>query len=317
MEGRRGEEIPNSMGFGPPQIIQDSPLKLPLAPLFPTQHDRRGNPTVSTRRGSSIFSPTQTLDPPHHHHNLSPPPPQNGSTPNPDPPTSASDSRNQSPPQAPPPPPPPRPAGGVTTTTSSVIRYKECLKNHAASMGGHVVDGCGEFMPSGDDGTPQALRCAACDCHRNFHRREAEGQPQPFHSSHAYNPYSGSHRQTPAHHLQHKHSYPHGFATPPTMVSFGGNSGGAAAVESSSEDLNIFQSGDGAAQPKKRHRTKFRQDQKDRMHELATKLGWRIQKQDEQEVQEFCSEVGVKRQAFKIWMHNNKQAIKKRSSSEI
>lgn len=312
MEGRKGEEIPNPMGFfSPPQIIQDSPLKLPLAPLFPTPHDRRGNPTVSTRRGSSIFSPTQTLDPPHHHHNFSPPPPQiNGPTPNPDPPTSLpSDSRNQSPPQAPPPPPPPV---TTTTSTSSVIRYKECLKNHAASMGGHVVDGCGEFMPSGDDGTPHALRCAACDCHRNFHRREADGQPQPFHSPHAYNPNSGSHRQTAAHH-QLQHSYPQGFATPPTMVSFGG---GAAAVESSSEDLNMFQSSDGAAQAKKRHRTKFRQEQKDRMHEFATKLGWRIQKQEEQEVQEFCSEVGVKRQAFKIWMHNNKQAIKKRSSSE-
>ncbi|KAL0378143.1 UNVERIFIED_CONTAM: Zinc-finger homeodomain protein 6 [Sesamum radiatum] len=103
------------------------------------------------------------------------------------------------------------------------------------------------------------------------------------------------------------------------MVNFGGNSGGAAA-ESSSEDLNMFQSGSGvhaAGQPsfsgsKKRFRTKFSQEQKDRMHEFATKLGWRIQKQDEKEVQEFCSEVGVKRQVFKVWMHNNKQAMKKR-----
>lgn len=59
----------------------------------------------------------------------------------------------------------------VRDTTSS-IRYGECLKNHAASMGGHAVDGCGEFMPSEGQGTPGALKCAACNCHRNFHKKE-------------------------------------------------------------------------------------------------------------------------------------------------
>ncbi|KAL3654042.1 Zinc-finger homeodomain protein [Castilleja foliolosa] len=29
-----------------------------------------------------------------------------------------------------------------------VVTYRECLKNHATSLGGHAVDGCGEFMPS-------------------------------------------------------------------------------------------------------------------------------------------------------------------------
>ena len=48
------------------------------------------------------------------------------------------------------------------------------------------------------------------------------------------------------------------------------------------------------------------------MMEFADKLGWRIQKQDEQEVQQFCAQVGVKRQVFKVWMHNNKQAMKKK-----
>ncbi|GFP80562.1 zinc-finger homeodomain protein 4 [Phtheirospermum japonicum] len=28
-------------------------------------------------------------------------------------------------------------------------------------MGAHVVDGCGKFIPSGEDGTLEALRCAA------------------------------------------------------------------------------------------------------------------------------------------------------------
>ncbi|RYQ80177.1 hypothetical protein Ahy_Scaffold1g106758 isoform I [Arachis hypogaea] len=66
-----------------------------------------------------------------------------------------------------------------------------------------------------------------------------------------------------------------------------------------------------ASASKKRFRTKFTQQQKDRMMEFAEKLGWKIQKHDEQEVQQFCSQVGVKRQVFKVWMHNNKQAIKK------
>ncbi|KAK6154187.1 hypothetical protein DH2020_013826 [Rehmannia glutinosa] len=51
-------------------------------------------------------------------------------------------------------------------------RYKECLKNHAVGIGGHAVDGCGEFIAAGDDGTLESLKCAACNCHRNFHRKE-------------------------------------------------------------------------------------------------------------------------------------------------
>ncbi|KAI9089272.1 hypothetical protein K1719_029551 [Acacia pycnantha] len=162
------------------------------------------------------------------------------------------------------------------------IRYRECLKNHAASMGRHVVDGCGEFTPSGEEGTPQSLRCAACDCHRNFHRKETDG---------------GS--------------------FPPLMMAFGGGGGVA---ESSSEDLNTFQcnkaGGQGSVQAgassKKRFRTRFSHEQKERMMEFAEKLGWRIQKHDEQEVLQFCNQVGVKRQVFKVWMHNNKQAMKKK-----
>ncbi|KAI4375508.1 hypothetical protein MLD38_013368 [Melastoma candidum] len=37
------------------------------------------------------------------------------------------------------------------------VRYRECLKNHAASMGGNATDGCGEFMPIGEEGTIEAL----------------------------------------------------------------------------------------------------------------------------------------------------------------
>ncbi|MCD7456993.1 hypothetical protein HAX54_033808 [Datura stramonium] len=65
---------------------------------------------------------------------------------------------------------------GVSTTIvrKSSVRYRECLKNHAVGIGGHALDGCGEFMPAGEEGTMDALKCAACNCHRNFHRKEAE-----------------------------------------------------------------------------------------------------------------------------------------------
>ncbi|KAL0387260.1 UNVERIFIED_CONTAM: Zinc-finger homeodomain protein 4 [Sesamum radiatum] len=36
------------------------------------------------------------------------------------------------------------------------------LKNYAAVTGGNAADGCGESMPSGEDGTLEALSCSAC-----------------------------------------------------------------------------------------------------------------------------------------------------------
>uniref|UniRef100_A0A368UJC4 ZF-HD dimerization-type domain-containing protein n=1 Tax=Glycine max TaxID=3847 RepID=A0A368UJC4_SOYBN len=64
----------------------------------------------------------------------------------------------------------------VAPPPSMVVSYKECLKNHAASIGGHALDGCGEFMPSSSTvpSDPRSLKCAACGCHRNFHRREPQ-----------------------------------------------------------------------------------------------------------------------------------------------
>ncbi|KAL2333713.1 hypothetical protein Fmac_014926 [Flemingia macrophylla] len=228
---------------------------------------------------------------------------------------------------------PPQPQPQPQTTTTATFRYRECLKNHAASMGGHVTDGCGEFMPSGEEGTPESLKCAACDCHRNFHRKEAEGESQHVFNYHHHTYPNKNNRNiihSPQSHLQFPtphssmHHHLHGVVTTPSggpiqpvMLGFGGGP-----AESSSEDLNMFQTSDGgqllSVQPppsssnKKRFRTKFTQQQKDRMMEFAEKLGWKIQKQDEQELHQFCSQVGVKRQVFKVWMHNSKQAMKKK-----
>ncbi|XP_022844342.1 zinc-finger homeodomain protein 2-like [Olea europaea var. sylvestris] len=288
-------EIQNFMGFNPSQLNQESPVKLLLAPIVFTPPDERGNATVSNRLGSAIFSPTQTLD----HHSPPPPPqplikkdstPAPAPDPDPDPATSPAavtggPSISMSP--------PPR---GQESSGYTAIRYRECLKNHAAKMGGHAVDGCGEFMPSGEEGTPEFLRCAACDCHRNFHRKEVQGNTNSHRTPVLH---SRSPPIMPEQHYKYSHMPPE--------------------PEACSEDLSLYDSrarGHAAVQPsfstsKKRFRTKFSQKQKDKMHELAGKLGWRIQKQDEQEVQQFCNEMGVKREAFKVWLHNNKQAMKK------
>ncbi|XP_009804697.1 zinc-finger homeodomain protein 6 [Nicotiana sylvestris] len=300
--------MPNCIGFNSSHLNQQestpfAAAKLPTAPIVSSLPDRTRNEQIS--HGNTIFSPNQTLD---HQHNLTP-------NSDPDPTIIAAQLRQQS-----------------TTSASdrnSSIRYKECLKNHAASMGGHVLDGCGEFMPSGEEGTPEYLKCAACDCHRNFHRKETEDELQ---TAGVYRNNSNSHRvhiQTPPSlpvppQQQHHHKYSHNYSRgpmPPVMMNFGGNTGVPA--ESSSEDLNMFHSnagGQGVIQPcafsvsKKRFRTKFTQQQKEKMQEFAEKLEWRIQKQDEQEVQQFCNEVGVKRQVFKVFMHNCKQAIKRKQT---
>lgn len=60
---------------------------------------------------------------------------------------------------------------------------------------------------------------------------------------------------------------------------------------------------------RKRFRTKFSQNQKEKMHEFADRIGWKIQKRDEDEVRDFCREVGVDKGVLKVWMHNNKNTF--------
>ncbi|XP_055834278.1 zinc-finger homeodomain protein 2-like [Solanum dulcamara] len=210
---------------------------------------------------------------------------------------------------------------GVSTTSivrKSNVRYRECLKNHAVGIGGHALDGCGEFMPAGEEGTMDALKCAACNCHRNFHRKEAEGEvfhhtPPPHLTHHhhhhpQFSPFS-SYRTT-----HHPSGYLH--VNPPLHQR-------PLALPSTSRDdedmSNPSSSGGGGGggsgglgDSRKRFRTKFTGDQKDKMLAFAERLGWRMQKQDEALVQQFCAETNVKRHVFKVWMHNNKHTLGKK-----
>ncbi|KAL3515787.1 hypothetical protein ACH5RR_022689 [Cinchona calisaya] len=247
--------------------------------------------------------------------------------------------------------PPPHNQNGPTISSSTLdhhqeqhhdikkmVRYKECLKNHAASMGGNATDGCGEFMPSGEEGTLEALTCSACNCHRNFHRKEIEGEPSScdfFHSPHlnrlgrklivgpphhksllgppetlGYPTAGGTHQLIPARAAappQHHH---------PMIMSY--NMGSHSESDEEEEE----------ARPpphhhhhhhhqlvRKRFRTKFTQEQKEKMLNFAEKVGWKLQKQEEAVVQQFCQELGVKRRVLKVWMHNNKHNLAKKTNN--
>ncbi|KAI3701938.1 hypothetical protein L6452_27441 [Arctium lappa] len=222
------------------------------------------------------------------------------------------------------------PPAASTTSMAVVVRYKECLKNHAAAMGGKATDGCGEFMACGEEGTLEALTCSVCNCHRNFHRKEIidnNNYPPP----HLY--------------LKRFHElgnginaiiHPKGFLGT-TQESFGynhnnnnNNNAGGALVPSikgppptimpynmtmGSESDHHQQAPPYATAVKKRFRTKFSHEQKEKMLSFAEKVGWKMQKQEESMIQDFCQQVGIKRRVLKVWMHNNKQNLAKNTCS--
>lgn len=60
---------------------------------------------------------------------------------------------------------------------------------------------------------------------------------------------------------------------------------------------------------RKRFRTKFSQDQKEKMMGFAEKIGWKMQRCDDKMVMDFCNDIGIRRGIFKVWMHNNKNTL--------
>ncbi|XP_058088370.1 zinc-finger homeodomain protein 2-like [Magnolia sinica] len=185
------------------------------------------------------------------------------------------------------------------------IRYRECLRNHAASMGGHANDGCGEFMP----GEEEPLKCAACGCHRNFHRKEVPGYADqhflhPHHHHHHHHPmvlYNAWDKKMPLPHLQPHPMLPVVDLRP----------------QQQNRRSETPEDREGQGTTRKRFRTKFTQEQKEKMQAFAEKLGWRIQKHDDVALQQFCMEVGVKRHVLKVWMHNNKNTLGKKDAPPI
>ncbi|KAL0358089.1 UNVERIFIED_CONTAM: Zinc-finger homeodomain protein 11 [Sesamum calycinum] len=178
------------------------------------------------------------------------------------------------------------------------LAYKECMKNHAAALGAHAVDGCGEYMPP----STTTLKCAACGCHRNFHRRDSpEYSPNPpipaFHNPSPLPKWSSLSPSPPPAPPAPFQDRPHLLFTLST----------AAAAEHHHQDPETPT----VEHPvgRKRCRTKFSQEQKDKMHSFSEKLGWKLHKSDEAAVEEFCRQVGVAKGVLRVWMHNNKTAF--------
>ncbi|KAL3511125.1 hypothetical protein ACH5RR_030526 [Cinchona calisaya] len=201
----------------------------------------------------------------------------------------------------------------------AAVTYRECLKNHAANLGGHALDGCGEFISSPTT-DPTSLNCGACGCHRNFHRREVDGY-SPFittimtpHYLNFHHPRirSSSSPSPPpppppsqmllalstATHDDQRVPNHHQIATPVTPM-----------------DAKAAKIGNNLSGGRKRFRTKFSQEQKEKMHSFAEKIGWKMPKCDGHTVQNFCNEIGVTRGVLKVWMHNNKNTFGRREIS--
>ncbi|XP_028781680.1 zinc-finger homeodomain protein 9-like [Neltuma alba] len=202
------------------------------------------------------------------------------------------------------------------------VTYKECLKNHAASLGGHALDGCGEFMPSpsANSADPSSIKCAACGCHRNFHRREPEEPVSTATHVIEYQPHHRHHPPPPPP-FQAPNRSPNSASPPPISSSYypsaphvllALSAGLPIHPESTAGPASAL--GTPTLNSRKRFRTKFTQEQKDKMYQFAERVGWKMQKRDEDLVQEFCHEVGVDRGVLKVWMHNNKNTLGKKDA---
>ncbi|KAG1369921.1 zinc-finger homeodomain protein 2 [Cocos nucifera] len=207
-----------------------------------------------------------------------------------------------------------RAAAELAASAAGVVgggKYGECMRNHAAAIGGHAFDGCMEFMPGGEEGTLEALKCAACGCHRNFHRRGG------FSSSDPRRPLLLKAAPLPAFLPPPPHPMPlpfHAIHPPPPpplpqpmAYQVDRSRVGSETPPRREEPLQPADGPRGSG--RKRFRTKFTQEQKEKMQAFAEKLGWRIQKHDDVALEEFCVEVGVKRHVLKVWMHNNKNHL--------
>ncbi|KAL9664655.1 hypothetical protein QQ045_020060 [Rhodiola kirilowii] len=263
-----------------------------------------------------------------------------------------------------------------TAEIGSTTVYKECLKNHAASLGGHALDGCGEFMPE-QLTDPGLMKCAACGCHRNFHRQDtAERRRDPPHPSSIIpstvgitpphfsllprrfasspstspSPSPSPPRQlnpppppppplpsaavflqqySPGPHMLMALSTGKGGASPPPSDQINHHHRKKTTTESSpTRHIKISdhhhhqtrrnqnpnpnnKNNNNSAIKRKRFRSKFSGEQKEKMRRFSEGLNWRIQRSDEKLVSDFCEDVGVSKTVLKVWMHNNKNTIGK------
>lgn len=153
------------------------------------------------------------------------------------------------------------------------VCYRECMKNHAAKLGTYAADGCCEYTP--DENYPTSLTCAACGCHRNFHRKaliDLSSIP------------SGS----PSSHL---------LAGPSSSADLASKRRSRTKfTDEQKARMVAFAESIGWRIPKKEG-------------------GGYAGRREEDDVARFCKEIGVSRQVFKVWMHNHKNNVPNASST--
>ncbi|XVE67434.1 hypothetical protein DITRI_Ditri08aG0160600 [Diplodiscus trichospermus] len=177
-----------------------------------------------------------------------------------------------------------------------ICRYNECRRNHAASFGRYAVDGCGEFISCNDN----VFTCAACGCHRNFHRKDppnnattvlpAPRQPMPP-------------QRRPLLAMAPLPLACHNQLTGETSLFIRDRNN----IDAGSEALsgaNVEEEND--KKRKRAKRTKLTVEQKSKMMRFADQLGWRCQRHLHAEIEEFCEEVGITKRVFVIWLNNNR-----------
>ncbi|CAN4110698.1 unnamed protein product [Withania somnifera] len=186
-----------------------------------------------------------------------------------------------------------------------VVKYLECMHNYAATSMGYVLDGCGEFCPTGAPGTPESFICAACQCHRNFHRKmeveeEVEAGLELPNLSVNHPRYGGPVVviDNPIQRLRH-----------PRQM-FDKNNVGTK-MEMDEGDIEVA---DQSNFKRKKNtsssvRMKLNPYQKERIWAFAEEvMGWRWAGNNEQVIP-FCSEIGITPEFLKNWINNNRRRI--------
>ncbi|KAL0350140.1 UNVERIFIED_CONTAM: Zinc-finger homeodomain protein 1 [Sesamum radiatum] len=137
-----------------------------------------------------------------------------------------------------------------------------------------------EFSRRGK-GTLESLRCAACNCHRNFHRRENEGggggfvfhqRPHQQQLLLAHHPHGHFGYRSPSGYLHVAPPQQQQRAAPLALPSSSGGGGGGAG-SGSRDEMEDYYSNPSSSGGKKRFRTKFTQEQKDKNAELSGAFG--------------------------------------------
>ncbi|KAG5076988.1 hypothetical protein JHK82_055683 [Glycine max] len=172
-------------------------------------------------------------------------------------------------------------------------KYHECLKNHTVKTGGHTLDGCIKFLPLGDEGTLDETP------------NDTYLVPYYHHSPFPLAAYYGE-----------QVGYPRVQGQQCTTLALSSRSRGSGGAHSSREDMEAVSDLMSGSTPhgwssKKRFRTRFTREQKEKMLAFAEKLGWRILKHDESAVQEFCAQTSIQPHVLKVWVHNNKYTLGK------